>query len=255
MREFDPSVLRSFADALEDPRQMDNVENCLHFPLHDQLLLLSLHGAISNQSPYINQLPKAGEVVKSLSEHLISVTTADGQSARLGLFFTNASPFTKHPNLAVGIFPIYTEITEYLIRPDICTDALSTTGYIGITDKAATGDPFIIHKFLQPPSLLFFKKSPFDPNEPYKTVLPDESGPQPMYLDHFRKTKVADSSLEKNVIDRALWYARVKGQKPLLYTQKGLHEFIRANRYDERYFELYKYYHARFRDSVSPDAY
>jgi hypothetical protein len=253
MKEFNPGVLRTYADSLEDPRRMENVENCLYYPQYNQHLLLALNSATSKTFTKSDHLPRGNEIISALKEHVISVSTLDGQTARLGFFLTNAQPFSKmFPNFTAGIFPVTGEITEYLIRPHVYAGAWQKTGTITINDQSATGDPFIINDFLTPPSLLFFKKSPFGPDEPYKTELPDGSYPQPMYLED---SEIAVDSLEKNVIDRALWYAKNRKQKPLLFTQRGFHEFIKKNHSsDDRYFELYKYYHARFVNPVSSDA-
>lgn len=251
MKEFDPGILGTYSERLKDPRKMENVENVLHFPIHDQHLLLALHGVSGKEAPSGGDLPKARVVIDALKERLISVATADGQTARLGLFFTNANPFGNHFDLTAGIFPIGTEITEYVIRPDIYADTWQDLGFISITDTSTTGDPFIITNYKDPPSLLFFKKFPFDPNQPYQVDLPEEAAGAFHYLG---KPEVQDKALEQNVIDRAMWYAKVKSQKPLLYTQEGLHEFIKENHIEDRYYELYKYYHTRFRYPVEFEA-
>ena len=90
MERFVPDMLRAYADALEDKRRTENIESCRRFPEFDQKLLLALNG-----TPNVDQLPDAGTILKQLQQRLISVTTADGQGASLGLFYTISIKKTK----------------------------------------------------------------------------------------------------------------------------------------------------------------
>lgn len=246
MGRFGPETLRVFVDAVEDGRRMENVEGCRYLPALNQNMLLALNGAMKEGCV----LPDAGIVVEWLKERVISVTSPDGQSVVLGLFYTNRDPFNrKMAKLAVGIFPLHAGQVNYLIRPDVDLGFWESKGQIRLTDESASGgDPFLI---LNPngPDLLFFKRCPFGEEQPYKAVLHNPCGGRPMCLP---EPGLHEDALERCVIERALWYVNTARRRPYLFLQAGFRYFMRENRFDPRYRELYQALaKSRFRDSYS----
>lgn len=225
-----PDMLRAYADALEDKRRVDNIESCRRFPEYDQKMLLAL-----NDMPSVDQLPDAGTILKQLRHRLISITSADGQGASLGLFYTNADPFNiKKARPAVGIFPLYSEITNYHLRPNINLYLWQSQGKFTIIDESAPGtDPFIVPNS-EGPDFMFFRQSPFSEAQPYKTS--SQENPKAILT---QNPKLHEEALEQNVIERALWFENVANRKAYLFKQKGFDTFIRENRRDPRYSELY----------------
>lgn len=228
-----PEILRKYADALEDKRQMENVEICRHIPALDQRLLLALNKPRDGRA---FTPPDAGTVTRWLQERVISIAGLDGQSVVLGLFFTNRTPFNKaKANIAVGIFPLYANVIDYFIRPDVNFSIWQSLGKFTVIDESAIGnDPFLVPN---PKGLdfIFFRKSPFSDTQTYKTVLPDDSRWQ------MPRARLCDDALERNVIERALWYVNDR-KKPRLFTIPGFENFMGKNRFDPQYIELYEAY-------------
>ncbi len=237
MGAFNPDVLRAYADALADKRQMENVETCRRVPDMDQAMLLALNKPKNAKTSV--PLPDAGTVTSWLQERLISVSTSDEQSAVLGLFYTNPRPFNVNPELAVGIFPLYSEITHYSLRPTVDLYFWEKDKRVTIEDESALGeDPFLVPN-PQGPDFIFFKRSPFSDVNSYPAELPD---PTTHYSGYHFSPRLKEDSLERNVITRALFFAQVASRKPRLFNNPGFNEFIRANKREPRYAELYAAY-------------
>lgn len=233
MEKLAPDILRVYADALEDTRQLENVEAIRYTPEHDQQLFLAL-----NRGKTERNLPEAGTIRGLLQSRLISVSTQDEQSVTLGIFYTTTSPFpsNKKSRLAVGIYPVSGEITRYNLRPTLGTDisVWESSGYIGIRDESApTNDPFIMKTHIDLPNLIFFNSSPFRNDQKYQAELPTGS------TDSLPDSKLHEDVLERNVMDRALWYIS-RQMKPYLILKEGYNEFMKENKHDPRYSELYQ---------------
>lgn len=225
-------MLRAYAEKLEDKTRIVNVESCRRIPELDQRMLLAVNRPWEAEG--INQNPDAGVVMEWLRTMLISVSTSDQQGAVLGLFYTNLDPFNSWQKKAVGIFPVYNDITEYSVVPHISTRSWESKGEITIQDgPGADVDPFV-YPNPKGPNLVFFRQNPFDKTSPYRTEIPD---PEPWYLP---SPTLQDNVLEENVIDRALHYVDRRRDKPRLFTQEGFYSFIGSNRGDPKYADLYR---------------
>ncbi len=228
MERLAPESLRASADTLENPRRLGNVERITRAPDLDQQLLLALN---KSQVGEALELPNTGTIRESVKDRLISVTTADMQTAVLGAFCTNITPFSERQRLAVGVFPLHGEITRYSVVPHIDARFWATGGELRIIDGATAGiDPFLIPN-PDGLDLLFFKQHPFK-NNPYKTVIADDQ----RY--HLPEPTVADNALEDNVCDRAIWYMRHR-MMPKLFTQGGFRGFLSKNQANPKYFDLH----------------
>lgn len=239
-------ILRRYADALEDGRRLENVEGCRYLPEFNQNMLLALNGATGEGAGYA--LPDAGTVTEWLKERVISISSSDRQSVILGLFYTNRDPFNrKKARITVGVFPLHADAVCYHIRPEMDSCFWESRGQIRLTDESATGnDPFLVLNS-GGPDILFFRRSPFRELSPYQAVLPSESVGA-LYLPDI---KLYEEALEGNVVKRALWYVN-RGRRPLLFAQSGFDVFIRENRSDPKYAELYlAFTKARFRNPYS----
>lgn len=230
-----PEILRKYAEVLEDKRQMENVEICRHIPVLDQRLLLALNKPRDGRA---FTPPDAGTVTKWLQERVISVSAPDGQSVILGLFYTNRIPLNKHmQKITICVFPVYAEVVDYCVRPYIDPNLWQSLGKFTVIDESAIGnDPFLVPN---PKGLdfIFFRKSPFSDTQTYKTVLPDDSRWQ------MPRARLCDDALERNVIERALWYVNDRN-KPRLFTIPGFENFMGKNRFNPQYIELYEAYRA-----------
>lgn len=220
------NILRKCADALEDKRRAENVARLEYFSSLNQNMLLALNGAKSRVT-----LPELGIIMDGLKERLITVATSDEQSAVLGMFYTNLDPFSKrNPKVVTGIFPLYAESVEYMIRPRCYWQS---EGTLTITDESVTReDPFLMFNS-KGPDFLFFKKSPFVYGNPYITELP---------LNNSRwlsEPGICDLALEENVALRALWHINIGNKKPRLFEQTGFARFINSHCSDPDYIELH----------------
>ncbi len=233
MEMLGPNLLRAYADALEDPRRMVNVEGCRRCSGLDQHLPLALNGAMSRRSNY-KDFPNVGTVIESLKERLIKVSTPDEQSAILGLFYTNMNPLKRQPRVVVGVFPLYCHKVEYIIRP--CGLNILRWGSYGEgalrQELAPEDDPLLVFN-PKGPDFLYFKKSPFRSDHPYRTPLPKNK--QVRYL---LEPESYELALEENLIRRALWTI-TRGRRPELFRQTGFARFINSHRSDPKYAELY----------------
>lgn len=227
MERLAPEILRAYADALENPRRLGNIEACRRVPDFDQHMLLALNNTVEGDFP-------DEKVMELLRERLISVTLADPEqeSTVLGIFYTNADPFFKKRNrLAAGIFPLYGEIERYSLKPKLRSDLGSwqSHGWVAVEDVSATqNDPFLVDCFQDGVDLIFFNSSPEDPR--YQSVTPTVGFPKPM---------LHEQALERVVIERAIQYTD-KWEKPYLFLQDGFREFIKAHKLDPRYSGLYE---------------
>lgn len=251
MERLGPEFLRKYAAALEDKRKLENVETIRRCPTLDQDMILAL-----NRKKTEKTLPTAGTVMNWLKERLISVSTNNGQSAILGLFYTKLnyltrSPYSPYesyhpPKVVAGIFPLYNQEIKYIMRP---LDPVYTgwsevpflkEGGIMLTQEIlGENDPVLISN-QKGFNFLCYKKSPFTPRSPYQMKLPD-SKDQYAYLSSPNEYELA---LEENVIKRSLWYISHK-RKPALFKQRGFAKFINSHCSDPRYIEL----HAAFTQS------
>lgn len=227
MEKLGPSnILRKCADALEDKRRAENVARLEYLPSLKENMLLALNGAKNRVT-----LPELGIIMDGLKERLITVATSDEQSAVLGMFYTNLDPFSKrNPKVVTGIFPLYAESVEYIIRPRFCWQP---EGTVTITNESVTGeDPFLM---FNPKEIdfLFFKKSPFVYGNPYITELSLNNSPW------LSEPRICDLALEENVILRALWHISIGNKKPRLFEQTGFARFINNHCSNPNYIELH----------------
>jgi hypothetical protein len=241
MERLGPDMLREYADALEDKRHLENVESCRRCPELDQHMLLALNGATSKRSEYKGMLPNAGTIIKGLSERIIEVSASGNQSAILGIFYTNIDPMERRPRVMAGIFPLYPNKVDYLIRPqDIDLDYWQSNGMTWLKQESVREDDPLQVFNPKGPNFLFFRKSPFEPNHPYQTILPSKKK-KDIYLPEAKPLELA---LEENVIRRALWTLSV-GRKPKLFRQTGFARFINSHCSEPQYIKL----HAAFTQS------
>lgn len=241
---------RAFADKLEDPRRMENVENGTLVPSVDQKMLLALNKPYGEQEDL--HLPQAGQIMEWLRQILVSVETSDQQSAVLGFFYTNIDPLnlrgitpfhdSESRVIAVGVFPRYNEIVRYSVIPHVDTNRWESKGEIRISDApSAEVDPFLYpnpesqqgERTVRRPDLLFFRKDPFSIAHPYRRSLTDE------YHYHLPPPTLVENALEENVIGRALWYAN-RQRNPRLAIQDGFTRFVGRNRGELEYAEIRK---------------
>lgn len=247
---------RAFADELEDPRRMENVENGMRVPSVDQKMLLALNKPYGE--PEDMQLPQAGQIMEWLRKILVSVETSDQQSAVLGFFYTNIDPLnlrgigpfhvSESRRVAVGVFPRHNEITRYSIVPHVDTQRWKSKGEIRISDApSAEVDPFVYpnpepkqdERTARRPDLVLFRRNPFSAAQPYRTTLPEGYGRLPY-------PTLVENALEENVIGRALWYAN-RQNNPRLATQDGFTRFVGRNRGESEYAEIRKALHQDLR--------
>jgi len=240
---IDPETLNKFAKNLEDKRQMANVERCIYLPELNQNLLLALNGATGGRSGYRKGFPNAGAIIEGLRNRLIEASVPGDvkQSVCLGFFYTNIDPFERRPTIKVGIFPLYANEVQYVIRPKI--DMLINSRYyldprpdprIELREESFTGDdPFLVKNPKGQPGFLFFRESPFGSDHPYQTVLPRKK--KNAYLP---KPKPFELALEENVIKRTLWILSV-GRKPKLFSQTGFARFINSHCSETQYVKLH----------------
>ena len=232
MEKLGPDILRAYADALEDRRRLANVESCRRCPSLDQEMLLALNGKASEKLDDKGTLPDVTTVREWLKERLIEVKTSDEQTAVLGIFYTNIQPMMRLPQVVVGIFPIYSERVDYVIRPrDIDPKIWERNGQGWLSQESATKeDPFLVDnpKGL---SLLYFRESPFKPGHPYQVIIPDEAQELPYPRQY-------EFSLEENIIKRVLWIIKFGSGRPKLFKQKGFARFINSHCSDPKYVEL-----------------
>jgi len=251
MERLGPEFLRKYAAALEDERRLENVESLRRCPTLDQDLILAL-----NRKKTEKTLPTAGTVMNWLKERLISVSTNDGQSAILGLFYTKLNYLTRcryegyypyyPPKVVAAIFPLYKQEIKYTIRPlaPVYTGwsrvpFLEEGGIMLTQETLDEKDPVLISN-QKGFNFLCYKKSPFTPHNPYQMKLPDREEPY-SYLLNSKKHELA---LEENLIKGSLWYVARK-RRPRLFKQKGFAKFINSHCSDPKYVEL----HAAFTQS------
>lgn len=238
---------RAFADELEDPRRMENVEHGMRVSSVDQRMLLALNKPYGEEEDM--HLPQAGQIMEWLRQILISVETSDQQSAILGFFYTNIDPLNlrgigpfhnaESRIITVGVFPRYNEIVRYSVIPHVDTNRWESKGEIRISDApSAEVDPFL-YSNPEPqqgerpswrPDLLFFRKDPFSAVHPYRTPIIEEYS-RPRY------PTLVENALEENVIERALWYTN-RQCNPRLATQDGFRRYLGRNRDEPGYTDI-----------------
>lgn len=241
MERLGPNWLRTYVDAFKDKRRLVNVERCQRCPELDQQMLLALNGAVSGCK---NRLPGAETIMKGLKKRLIEVSTSDGQSAVLGLFYTAIDPLKREPDdsikrkpkIVVGVFPQYNPEVKYIISPLINADRLEMDGSVCLVQESlGKKDPFLV-KNPKGFDFLFFKKSPFRQNHPYKIDWAKEGSDAREYP-HY-----SELSLEENLINHALWYLNYWKDyriEPELFKKTGFARFINSHCSDPRYVELH----------------
>lgn len=240
MKELGPDWLRKCADLIEDKRKLENVIRCKRCPEMDQHMLLALNGAANVVSGYKSR-PLDEAAREGLKERLIEVSSSNKEGVILGIFYTNIDPFSRSPRVVAGIFPLYADHVEYTIRPRL--DQHYFQDYyekrpslkISLHQESLIGkDPFLT---LNPkgPDFLFFKKSPFKSDHPYKTILPAENDKYP----HTLEPKDFESALEDNHIRYALWSVNACHKRPRLFKQTGFRTFINKNPTNPNYAELH----------------
>lgn len=242
-----PDILRTYADALEDKRHLENVERCKRCPELDQHMLLALNRTEDERL----RLPNAGIAISWLKERLIEVSTSDKQTAILGLFYTTIDPLKtqpfdsikRKPEVTIGIFPLYDNSVKYTIRPlSIDLRQWNTCGEIILKQESIVKkDPFVV---VNPkgPNFLFFKKSPFQQDHPYKIDWSKKSYDEIIY------PKFLGLSLEENLVDHTLWCLNHHHARPELFKKTGFTKFINSHCSDPKYAKL----HAAFIQSKCP---
>jgi hypothetical protein len=245
--EIDSKTLRRFAKNLEEERQIANVIRCKYMPELNQNLLLSLNGATSKGSGYKDGFPDEGVILEELRERLIKVSTSGSkeQSVILGFFYTNLDPFLKkYQKIVVGIFPLYANKVQYVIRPEIYIDdsrnytATRSNPKIVIREESFTGgDPFLATNPKGKQDFLFFKQSPFEKDNPYRMTLQKDME----YNWHHGEIEIQDLALEESIIQHSLRIAK-EGKSPRLFKQTGFRTFIKNHCSSLKYIDLYTAY-------------
>jgi hypothetical protein len=234
-----PDMLRTCANALENKGQLINVEGIRRRPSLDQDMLLEFDNvATGKRLDYKGSLPNVGTIAEKLKERVIEVSTSDNQSVILGLFYTTLYPLKRqYQQVVAGIFPLYPNKVEYVIRPETSPDGFEHGSLLLTQESFSEENPFLIRnsKF---PSFLFFRESPFETSKAYKLTPQEE------------KRYWSDSdllpnkmSLEENLIKIALQDKNYFLRKRL-FSQKGFAGFMNnaSHRSDPRYRKLYTVY-------------
>lgn len=247
MEKLGPDILRKYANDLEDKRQLVNVEMCRRCEGLDQHMLLALNGATGERSGHKNL--DAGAITGWLKKRLLEVSTPDKQdNVVLGLFYTTIDPLKlepndsimRRPNVAIGVFPLYNREVDYVIRPrEIDVDRWKANGRAEMIHESLTKDDPLLVTDLKGPKFIYYKKSPFGPDHPYKIDWSKRAYDRILY------PEPCDLSLEENLINHALWRSHHSSEEPELFKKTGFAKFIKNHCSDPKYIEL----HAAFTQS------
>jgi hypothetical protein len=229
-------MLRACANALENTGQLANVEGIRRRPSLDQAMLLALIDG--TKSDHEESFPDAGAIAKKLKERVAEVSTSGEQGVILGLFYTTLYPLKKqYRQVVAGIFPLFPDKVEYIIRPETSPDGFGGGSLHLVEESFSEENPFLIRNSGFP-SFLFFRESPFEANHSYELTPQEEKA---YWWEN--DTMPNKMSLEENFIKIVL-----KNRNPLLirnlFRTKGFATFINdaSHRSDSKYKELYEAY-------------